>query len=316
MTDAPLGLPERRVVLDELRRRGFRPSRKRGQNFLFDRQLLHAFLDDAEVSPGDTVLEVGAGAGTLTRVLLDRGCRVLSVEIDAILAQYLIDELAPRVVRAEEQDPGVLSGDDRLVLFVGDALATKNRLDPRLADTWARWTGDVLATNGHLAPKLISNLPYAIATPVVQLATGALEPPVDTVGVLVQSELAERWRAEPGSSEYGSVTVWLRSVGEGRITRRVKPGLFSPPPAVDSAFFHWTRTAGPDDAASARRAHAVARELFLHRRKMVRVLLRDQWPSVEPRWDEWGIRPEMRPGDLGPDAYRRLADAIAAEESS
>lgn len=316
MSDAPLGVPERRAILDELRRRGFRPSRKRGQNFLFDRQLLQAFLDDAEVAPGDTILEVGAGAGTLTRVLLDRGCRVLSVEIDTILARYLIDELAPRVVRADDDDPVALSADDRLVLFVGDALESKNRLHPRLAETWARWTADVLDTDGRLVPKLVSNLPYAIATPIVQLVTGALEPPVAAIGVLVQAELAERWRAEPGSSDYGSVTVWMTAIGEGRITRRVKPGLFSPPPAVDSAFFHWVRTADSPTAESARRAHAVARDLFLHRRKMLRVLLKDRWPGLEPRWEEWGIRPEMRPGDLGPGAYRQLADAIAAAESS
>lgn len=304
---------DRGSILAELRGLGFRPSRRRGQNFLFDRQLLSAFLADAGVPAGGPVLEVGAGAGTLTRALIEHGCPVLTVEIDDRLVDYLRRSFASDLSDSATGDSGAVESGPAVAapaaqLFHGDVLAGKNRLNPELEEAWLGWS------KRHGADRdcwLISNLPYAVATPVLQLVTQLEHPQVAGAGVLVQTEVAERWVAREGSSAYGSISVWLQLLGSGRITRAVKAHLFSPPPQVESSFYVWER--GADySPLEARAAHRVARALFLQRRKMVRVLLKEAWDEMSPDWEEWGVRPDCRPGDISPDQYLNLARGLSA----
>ncbi len=262
---------------------GFRPSARRGQNFLFDVQLLDAFLDDAGVEPGDRILEIGAGAGTLTRRLLERGAEVLAVEVDRCLVRFLERTLSS----------------PRLRLLPIDALAGKNRLAEELVSALREWPGPY---------RLVANLPYAITVPVIQLLLEE-QPPLASMGVLLQRELAERLVAEPGSKRYGPISVLLALSGQGRIRRLVPRAVFTPRPQVESAFYTWRRFGRPTpDLAPVRR---LSRMLFQHRRKMLRTLLGDQIPPGDPWWAAPGRDPRRRPEEVAPEEYVELTEELA-----
>ena len=265
-------LPRPRAeVLGELARRGFRFQRRLGQNFLFDPQLLEAFLDDAAVESGERVLEVGTGAGTLTERMLARDLEVVTVEIDALLLDFL---------RAR-------GGHPRLTLVAGDALGSEERLSPDLS----------AALGDDPRPyRLVANLPYAIATPLVMRLL-AHDPRLAGIAVLVQSEVADRWVATSGGKEFGPAAVLLEGSGKGRITRRVAGHLFTPAPRVESSFYVWEPTPGLDRSRLADLL-AFSRGLFQQRRKMLRAILRDRLPADDPRWQEAGVDPEERPEAL------------------
>lgn len=268
---------ERRRVLASLEGMGFRADPRRGQNFLFDPQLLEGFLADAGTTSGERVLEVGPGPGTLTRRLLAHDCQVVAIELDERLCAFLRVDLA---------------GEPALTLLCGDALANKNRLSPEL-----------LGVLGDQPFRLIANLPYAIATPLVQML---LQPPLDWRGggVLVQLELAQRWLAGPGTRAYGAISVLLGLLGKGRITRRVPRHIFSPPPRVDSAFVVWERgNCAWETAAPAWRA---ARRLFTQRRKMLRSTLSGWISPDDDWWSQAAVDPLARPEQLTPGQFQVL----------
>ncbi|MFN0058005.1 MAG: 16S rRNA (adenine(1518)-N(6)/adenine(1519)-N(6))-dimethyltransferase RsmA [Planctomycetota bacterium] len=275
--------PTRRETLVALAQRGFRFQRKLGQCFLFDRQLLEALVRDAGVRATDRILEIGAGAGTLTMALLSADANVVSVEIDARLADYLraaIDAPAWRLIE-------------------GDALETKNRLAPALLDALAHWTDYAL----------VANLPYAIANPLVlQLVLGV--PVLRRMGVLVQVEIADRWCAEPGTAQYGTGSIVLALAGRVKRGRTIARELFTPPPNVDSVFVTWQRheVVSPDLAV----ASQLARTLFLHRRKMLRSILREHVGPDDSCWLESGVDPRVRPEDLEPEQFAALGRVLRA----
>ncbi len=272
------------MVLANLAGRGFRFRRRLGQNFLFDPQLLEAFLDDAGIGAGELVLEVGAGAGTLTERLLARGAEVVTSEIDPILIAYL-----------EERGPH-----RSLRLVPGDAL----RAGERLAEGLEAALGD------DRRFRLVANLPYAIATPLVMRLV-AREPRLAGIAVLVQDEVADRWVATPGGKEYGPAAVILALAGKGRIARRVPGHVFTPAPRVESAFFVWQpRSKRRPDLAD---TLALARDLFRYRRKMLRAILRDRLPAEDPRWDQAGVDPRSRPEELSPEQFVALRLVLSGD---
>jgi 16S rRNA (adenine1518-N6/adenine1519-N6)-dimethyltransferase len=238
------------------------------------------------VREGERVLEVGCGAGTLTRVLLDRGCEVLGVEIDGLLCDYLRDTLCS----------------DRFTLIEGDVLDRKNELGSDLRAALSSWRGDY---------RLVANLPYAVATPVVQLLLGRQPPPsLVGMGVLVQKEVARKWMSHPGDSDYGTASLAFALLGEGRISRSVRPELFAPAPRVDSAFFVWTPTGSlPGDLPE---VQPLARLLFQKRRKMLRSILADVLPESDSWWSREALDPRSRPQDLFPEHFVALAREVAA----
>ena len=279
----PLPAPSRRETLLALEGLGFRASSRLGQNFLFDPQLLEALLDDAGVGEGERILEVGAGAGTLTRHLLARGCEVVAVEIDPVLQAYLQTTLLH----------------PRLRLVKGDALARKSELSPAL----------VAALEEPY--RLVANLPYAIATPLLYLALSGT-PRAHGVGVLVQQELADRWTAAPGTRDYGPISVFLSLWGAGRITRQIASHLFTPPPRVESAFYVWE--AAGQVPAEAIGVQNLCRELFGQRRKMLRKVLGPRIPETDPWWSRAGLDPRSRPEDVPPPAFLDLARELDRRE--
>jgi 16S rRNA (adenine1518-N6/adenine1519-N6)-dimethyltransferase len=273
--------------------RGFHPSRLRGQNFLLDENILRAIVRDAEVAPGDRVLEVGCGPGTLTACLLDAGAEVLSVEIEPRLLAIARERIDPRAPwRA----------------IAGDVLATKSRLAPELEvelDAWGRFD-------------LVANLPYAITTPLLVLLAGRATPP-RRMTALVQLEAAERLCAEPGSKAFGAATVRLGARYRARVVREVGRQVFWPRPQVDSAVVRLDLREEAPAADVARALEDLVAAAFAMRRKRFLRTVSDLAPApvfaalaAERGWSD-GLRPEqLALGDWLAAARRLAAYRVSA----
>jgi 16S rRNA (adenine1518-N6/adenine1519-N6)-dimethyltransferase len=232
--------------------RGIRPKNKLGQSFLIDLNLIDVIMRAAQLTRADLALEVGTGTGSLTSRLADQAGAVLSVEIDKnfhALASELLGERR------------------NVVLLNTDMLATKNRLNPLVLDELRQ-----LQKRFSCARlKLVANLPYAVAAPVISnflISDLAFERMV----VMVQSEIAERLLASPGTKDYGALTVLVQSLAAVEpIRRRLPPAVFWPRPQVDSAIIAIL----PDPGRRARvgdplRFREFLRDLYAHRRKNLR----------------------------------------------
>lgn len=267
-----------REVLDGL---GRRPRRRLGQNFLADPNLRDAIVAAAAPRPGDLVLEVGPGLGTLTEGLLATGARVLAAEIDPDLADFLESELA---------------GEPGFRLVRGDAMGRK-----RLADGLRAALDEERARARRYL--LVSNLPYSISTPLLAAVAGDAAPP-ERIVVMVQKEVGERMTGRPGTGEYGPLAVLLALRGEARILREVGGRVFSPPAPVRSAVVEVVRR--PVERADLVAGDRAARAAFLHRRKTVRrALLAAGFPgeAVETAIEAAGADPQFRPEVLSPEQF-------------
>jgi 16S rRNA (adenine1518-N6/adenine1519-N6)-dimethyltransferase len=232
----------------------FHPRGDLGQNFLIDLNLMGYMVEQAELGPGDVVLEVGTGTGGLTARLAEQAAHVISVEID-------------RNVHGVARE--LLAGLPNITLVHGDALKDKNHFAPELLEA-ARAR---LASVAGSRLKLVANLPYCVATPVLSnLLAGDL--PWQMALVTIQWELAQRLRARPGQEDYGSLTVWVQSQCRVSVLKKLGPAVFWPRPAVDSAIVRIVPDAnlraGIEDRAF---LHMFARGLFRQRRKLLRGVL-------------------------------------------
>lgn len=246
-TGGDAGRPPWAGLCDELVAAGFRPSRRLGQNFLLDENLLRAIVRDAQLEPGACVLEVGPGLGFLTRHLLAAGARVVAVEIDPRLAE--------RARAALGADPG-------LRLIPGDVLASKHAL-----------AAAVLAELPAEGPwHLVANLPYAVSGPVLAVCATLPNAP-RSMTVLVQLELAERIVGRPGTADWGPLSIRLQVAYSARIVRRVAPELFWPRPQVESALVRLEVLPDPLTLAARTRLSSLVERLFQRRRqRLARVL--------------------------------------------
>ena len=228
---------------------GFHPSKRLGQNFLLDPNLLSAIARDAEVGPGDRVIEVGTGLGFLTRALLATGAQVVSVEVDRRLHALVAEDL---------------HGEERLELVCADALSGKHALSPEL----------ITATSESSPWHLVGNLPYAISGPLLAECAGAEHPPA-SMTVLVQREMAERVGAGVQDPGWGLLGLRLQLSYSVRQLRSVGGAHFRPRPRVESGLLRLERRA---DAPSAELLAAVVRltgALFGRRRQVIRRVLGD-----------------------------------------
>jgi 16S rRNA (adenine1518-N6/adenine1519-N6)-dimethyltransferase len=236
---------------DLVQSQGLRPNFKLGQCFLIDLNFLEFIIRTSELTPADLIVEVGSGTGSLTTALAENAGAVLSVELDPAF-----HELAKRNT--------ALFGN--VTLLQGDILSGKNRLNENVLAELGRLQNNPQWTQ----LKLISNLPYVVATPVITnfLLT---ELRFERMVVTVQFELAERLVARPGTKEYGSLAVLVQSLADVELVRKMPPGLFWPRPSVDSALV----LVKPSMAKRSRipnleRFHRFCRDLYLHRRKNLR----------------------------------------------
>jgi len=278
---------------------GLQPRRRLGQHFLIDSNLLHILVEEADLSARDVVLEVGAGVGNLTELLLDAAAWVVAVEIDPDLAAVARERLA---------------GAANLDLLVADALADKHHVSPAvLAAARAR----LAETGGRL--KLVANLPYSAATPlVVELL---LEEPTPALMLFtVQEEVARRLAAEPATRPYGPVSVVVQALAQVEVLRRLGPTVFWPRPEVWSAMVRIrpipARRRRIADLVVFRR---VVEGLFRHRRKRAPRSLALADPGGEPaeawaaRLEAAGLDPLARGETYSVDQIIRLANVVAGK---
>jgi 16S rRNA (adenine1518-N6/adenine1519-N6)-dimethyltransferase len=253
-------------------------KRELGQHFLVDENILGVIGRLAELDPDDVVLEIGPGLGVLTRYLAQRVSRVVAIEIDRSLEPQLTDRLA---------------GAANVDLVFGDALA----LD--------------LAALRPPPRKLVANLPYNVATPIVVESLDGL-PSIERWCVMVQREVADRFFAPPSTKAYGAVSVLVQLAAERTGFHPVGRTVFRPRPNVDSALVAFRRRPLPDDYPAIKR---VVQAAFAHRRKtlpnsieLAGVATREQAAAA---LTAIGLEPGARAEQLRPEQFVELAPLLA-----
>jgi 16S rRNA (adenine1518-N6/adenine1519-N6)-dimethyltransferase len=276
-----LGPAEVRALAAEL---DLRPTKQRGQNFVIDANTVRRIARESGVGPDDVVVEVGPGLGSLTLALLEVGAHVVAIEVDARLAERLpatVAEHAPHAV-------------DRLDVVAADAL--------RVSDL-----------PGPPPTALVANLPYNVSVPVL-LHLLTLLPSLQRGLVMVQSEVADRLAAGPGSKVYGVPSVKAAWFADVRRAGAVGRHVFWPAPNVDSGLVAWERREPPATTATREQVFAVVDAAFGQRRKGLRGALRGLAGSTEAAQaalEKAGIEPLARGESLTVKDFARLAETLA-----
>ena len=274
-----------------------RPKTRFGQNFLIDLNLHELLVQSAQLDQRDVVLEVGAGTGAITSLIAPRAAEVVTVEVD-----YQLATLAMRELEAFSN----------VLLMRQDALRNKNHIDDAVMDA----VRQRLAAAPDRRFKLVANLPYNIATPL--LSNLLLEnPPPCLMVATIQKELADRLVAQPSTKDYGSLSVWVQSQANVEIVRVLPPQVFWPRPLVHSAIVAIEprddlRSQIPDLGFF----HKFCRMVFMHRRKFLRSVLVSGTKGVldKPRVDEIlsqvDLLGEIRAEALNLEELARLCEAL------
>jgi 16S rRNA (adenine1518-N6/adenine1519-N6)-dimethyltransferase len=288
-------------IASMVRAEGFHPNRRRGQSFLIDGNLMRLVVEAADLAPDDLVLEVGTGTGSLTRLLAEAAGEVITVEVEPALARI-----------AESS----LEGRANVTRIRADVLAGKNRLNPAVVAQ--------LEASAAKRPrvKLVANLPYAVATPVIMNLT--LEgPDFERMVFTVQQEVAERLTAPPGTKSYGWVSVVIALAGEAEIVRRLPPTAFWPAPAVDSALVVFRPRKGWQRGIDLDRLRRLGMFVFQQRRKTVLRIVRNYLKRAgsaaraEDALERTQIETTLRGDQLSPQEIldlSRTVDKPASEE--
>ncbi|QDS99875.1 16S rRNA (adenine(1518)-N(6)/adenine(1519)-N(6))-dimethyltransferase RsmA [Adhaeretor mobilis] len=237
--------------MKRFREMGIQPATRHGQNFLIDLNLQHMIVDSADLDERDVVLEVGTGTGALTELMAQQAASVVTVEIDGHLFE-LANELLFKY--------------DNVVMLKQDALKNKNTFAPEVL----AHIGKQLEVAPERRLKLVANLPYNIATPIISNLL-ACEFVPHSMSVTIQKELGDRIIAEPWSKDYSALSVWIQSQADAQIVRIMPPSVFWPPPKVQSAIVKIA--VDPEKRASVpdlKYFHQFTKALFIHRRKFLR----------------------------------------------
>jgi 16S rRNA (adenine1518-N6/adenine1519-N6)-dimethyltransferase len=273
--------------------RGIRPKSKLGQNFLIDLNLLDLIVRTAELTREDLVLEVGSGTGGLTAHLAQEAGIVVSVETDPAFFALTQETVAGR---------------ENVKLIHGDILKNKNELDPEVFATLEA----ALRQSGLQRLKLVANLPYVVATPVIAnlLLT---DMPIDRMVVTVQWEIAERLTASSGTKDFGSLSVLVQSVADLEIVRRLGPKVFWPRPQVSSAIVLIRPNAAKrKQVGNVHRLRHFLRDLYAHRRKNLRGALAAmahdprEKPEIDRQLEDLNLPGTIRAEELDIEQHLRL----------
>ncbi|APZ94570.1 16S rRNA (adenine(1518)-N(6)/adenine(1519)-N(6))-dimethyltransferase RsmA [Fuerstiella marisgermanici] len=233
---------------------GFNPRSDLGQNFLIDINLIEFAVRAADITKEDVVLEVGTGTGGMTTFLAEEAGKVISVEIDR--------NMFALATAATEHC-------DNVTLINQDILKNKNTIAPEITELLTK----LMDEQPESDLKLVANLPYSVATPVISNLV-ASDLPWQKMVCTIQLELGEKMIAEPGSSNYGALSVWMQSQCNVKILRRLGPKVFWPRPGVDSAIISiWRHDRRGDRIIDKKFFLDFLRRMFHHRRKLMRSVL-------------------------------------------
>lgn len=259
---------------------GITPRKGLSQNFLIDGNVIRKIATVSEVQSDDLVLEIGPGPGSLTQALLETGARVIAVEKDVPLANAL----------ERLQTPS-----HQLTIYAQDILtfSAEKEIKP------------LLKTDQKA--KVIANLPYHLTTPILSQFIPQRDL-FSTMTLMVQDEVARRLTAEPGSREYSSFTIFLAFYTVPQYAFTVSHNCFYPVPKVNSAVVHLRLREPPLKGDEAVSFFQLTRTAFEHRRKMMRVSLKELYPSqkIEEALEAIGKNPLARPETLSLEEFLRL----------
>lgn len=265
-------------VRDLLARHGLAPRKSDGQNFLVDANTVTRILDAANLAPDDHVVEVGPGLGSMTTGLADRVAHVTAIEVDAGLV------VALREVLGERDDVTVVHAD---------------ALDLDLDDLDGR------------PDRLVANLPYSVATPLVLEAFAGDR--LRDAWVMVQREVGQRWAARPGDAAYGAVSVKLALVVDVSLDLAIPRTVFHPVPNVDSVMVRLVRRDDALPASARRHLRTVVDAAFTQRRKTLRNNLRRAFGDLAvPALERADVDPGRRAETLSPREFVALGRALDA----
>lgn len=269
-------------ILSELKREGFSFSKKYGQNFITDEALIDAIACDAGLCKENTVVEIGAGAGTLTRALAKYAGRVIAFEIDRSLEPVLDKTLA-----------GLNNVE---VIFDDVTKWTDSELDDLIGDRY----------------KVAANLPYYITTPLLFMFLDRKNPP-ESITVMVQKEVAERICATEKKGDYGALSVSVAVRADAEITRVVTRDKFTPPPKVDSAVVRIVMRESTG-AKSDKELFYLIKKAFAMKRKTLVNNLSSGYGITKQTAAEWlksvNVGETARAEQLSPGKFIELSDAI------
>lgn len=248
---------ELRQYLEQI---GARPKKRLSQNFLIDGNIIRKIVAAAEIQPNDAIIEIGPGPGALTEAILAKSPRLTVIEKDTVLAKGL-----------EELPIQKIINDDVLNIDF-DTLVTEKT-------------------------KVLTNLPYHIATPIItRLVTK--HNLFSRIVVMVQEEMARRMVAKPGTPDFSSLTLFLQAYANTTYAFKVGRNCFFPAPNVDSAVVILDPKAPPE--CDIEHLFTLSRQAFMHRRKMLRASLKEFYPpaKIEEALKEIGCPPTARPEEL------------------
>ncbi len=270
---------------DVLAAHGIRLTKSLGQNFLHDANQVRRIVAAANLTKADRVLEIGPGLGPLTEVLVEQAGEVLAIETDARLVDLLQQRFQPEPGKAPV-----------LRLLHDDALEYLSR-EPR---DWSQW-------------KLVANLPYSVASPIlVELAQGARGP--QRIVATLQIEVAKRLLAKPGVPDYGVLTLLVQLDYEPQSWFKIPASCFFPEPDVDSACVCLVRREQPLLPSEQRDAFArIVKRSFSQRRKMMLKLLKEDWPEqrLGPEFECLKLSPQVRAEEVSLDQFTQLTQALS-----
>lgn len=273
----PARLGVAREILDLL---GAAPNRTLGQNFLVNAGALDKICATAQLEKSDAVLEIGPGLGALTVRLLRDAQRVVAIEKDAKFSAFLTRQFAPRPFR----------------LLEGDALAI----------AW----DELELPDGA---KIVANLPYSISKPMLRRVYEEWRPHLQSATLLVQREVALRMTAQPGTREYGPLSIMASLYSQTKRAFDIAPGSFFPPPEVTSSIIHARFLETPAlELRDEKRFWLVVRAAFAQRRKTLNNTLKAVAPKdvLTGAWQQTGIDPMRRGETLSLPEFGALCDAI------
>ena len=276
---------------------GIRPSKRLGQNFLVDLNLMRIIVKEAELSSDDVVLEVGCATGRLTELLAQEAGSVYGVEIDAQLADIARKRLADC---------------ENVSISSCDILESKRELNRKVVEELK----SILSGREGARFKMVSNLAYSISSPVI----GSLllsELPVELMVVTLQQEVAQRVTAKANSKEYGALSVLAQVFSDVKAVRAIPPTAFWPRPEVSSAIAKFIiKPRAMEEIKDVEKLLSVLRAIFGFRRKKLRNVVGHLAGKAKKEagmklLEDAGIDPDIRGESLGPDEMVGLANLLA-----